>query len=417
VTAACVAASGIATVGVDTDAEVVAGLNRGEPPLVEPQLPELTGDGLRAGMLAFTTNLTALAAADVVWVCYDTPVDEHDRADVGSVTAGVEAIFPYLRDGAIVLVSSQLPVGSVAALERAVAKAVKGRTLDFACSPENLRLGRAIDSFRNPGRIVVGVRTERARAVLSELLGRFCANLIFTSVESAEMTKHALNAWLASSIALTNELAVICERVGADAAEVESGLRGDPRVGAHAYVRAGAAFAGGTLARDVRFLSQLAEQHHVKTPVIASVLASNEAHGVWSIDRLRERLGPLDGRSVAVLGLSYKPGTDAIRRSAALQLVRDLVAAHCAVRAFDPAVRRVPPDIGGDLVLAQDVRQAMHGADAVVIATEWPQFRSLTAEDFTSSMSGNLILDPGRFLSPAIAADPRLTLLSVGRAA
>jgi UDPglucose 6-dehydrogenase len=371
VTAACVAASGIATVGVDTDAEVVAGLNRGEPPLVEPQLPELTGDGLRAGMLAFTTDLTALAAADVVWVCYDTPVDEHDRADVGSVTAGVEAICPYLRDGAIVLVSSQLPVGSVAALERAVAKAVKGRTLDFACSPENLRLGRAIDSFRNPGRIVVGVRTERARAVL------------------------------------TNEFAVICERVGADAAEVESGLRGDPRVGAHAYVRAGAAFAGGTLARDVRFLSQLAEQHHVKTPVIASVLASNEAHGVWSIDRLRERLGPLDGRSVAVLGLSYKPGTDAIRRSAALQLVRDLMAAHCAVRAFDP----------GDLVLAQDVRQAMHRADAVVIATEWPQFRSLTAEDFTSSMSGNLILDPGRFLSPAIAADPRLTLLSVGRAA
>lgn len=417
VTAACVAAAGIATVGVDADSGVIAGLSRGEPPLVEPQLPELIGDGLRAGTLTFTTEVAALAAADVVWVCYDTPVAEDDRADVGGVTAAIEAAFPHLRDGAIVLVSAQLPVGTVAALERAFAPIAQGRNVEFACSPENLRLGRAIGSFREPGRIVLGVRSKRARAVLSELLGRFCPNLIVTSVESAEMTKHALNAWLASSITLTNELAVICEQVGADAAEVEAALRSDPRIGSQAYVRPGAAFAGGTLARDVRFLSQLAEQHHVKALLIGSVLVSNAAHGAWSIERLRERLGPLDGRCVAVLGLSYKPGTDATRRSAALVLVRGLLEARCGVRAFDPAVRRVPPDLARGLVVAADARQALQGADAAVIATEWPQFRSLTAEDFTSSMSGNLILDPGRFLPPAIAADPHLRLLSVGRAA
>ena len=417
VTAACVAASGIATIGVDADAEVIAGLKRGEPPLAEPGLPELIRDGLKTGRLSFTTDVGVLAAADVIWVCHDTPVAEDDHADVGSVTAGIQAALPHVRDGAVVLVSAQLPVGTVAKLEQSFAASAGNRTVDFACSPENLRLGRAIDSFRNPGRIILGTRTPRARAVLSQLLGRFCANLVFTSVESAEMVKHALNAWLASSITLTNELAAICERVGADAAEVESGLRSDPRVGAQAYVRPGAAFAGGTLARDVRFLSQLAEQNHVKAPLIASVLASNEAHGAWSIERLRERLGPLDGRTVAVLGLAYKPGTDALRRSAALRLIRDLIAERCGVRAFDPAVRRLPPEFGRDVVLAQDANQAMEGADAVVIATEWPQFRCLSAEDFVSTMAGNLILDPGRFLAPVIAADARLKLVSVGRAA
>jgi UDPglucose 6-dehydrogenase len=417
VTAACVAAAGIQTVGVDGDPQVIAALRRSEPPVFEPRLAELISHGLEAGTLSFAADPAALASADVVWICHDTPIDGDDRADISGVCASIESAFPHLRDGAIVLVSAQLPIGTVSNLERAFARTADGRSVEFACSPENLRLGLAVESFRNPSRIVVGLRSSRAREVLSALLGRFCNNLIFTSVESAEMAKHALNAMLAASITITNELAVICERVGADAAEVESALRSDPRIGAHAYVRPGAAFAGGTLARDVRLLSELAGHHHVHAPLIGSVIPSNEAHRAWMIDKLLERLGTLKSRTVAVLGLSSKPGTDVIRRSAAVMLLRALIAEGADVCVFDPVVRSLPPELERNLRVAVDARAAMEGAEAVVIATEWPQFRSLTAEDFRSTMSGNLIIDPGRFLTQAIAAGPGLQLLSVGRAA
>jgi UDPglucose 6-dehydrogenase len=245
---------------------------------------------------------------------------------VARVVGQIEGIFPHLRDRAVVLVSAQLPVGTVAALEAAFARSGGRRTVDFACSPENLRLGRAIHAFRNPGRIVIGVRNDRARQTLSPLLERLCDTLIWTRVESAEMAKHALNAFLASAITLTNELAVICEQVGAEAAEVEAALRSDPRIGTEAYVRAGPAFGGGTLARDIRYLLDLAQTTGLKAPLIASIIASNDAHRAWMLDTLHARLGSLRARKLAVLGLAYKPGTDATRRSAAVELVRQLIA-------------------------------------------------------------------------------------------
>jgi UDPglucose 6-dehydrogenase len=416
VTAACLAAAGITTVAVDADPQVVAGLNRGEPPLFEPQLAELVREGMEKGTLVFTSELAALAAVDIVWVCYDTPVDEGDRADVARVVGQIEAIFPHLRDRAVVLVSAQLPVGTVAALERAFERGAGRRTVDFACSPENLRLGRAIRAFRDPGRIVIGVRNDRARRALSPLLARLCDTLIWTKVESAEMTKHALNAFLASAITLTNELAVICEQVGADAAELEGALRSDPRIGAEAYVRAGPAFGGGTLARDVRYLLGLAETRGLNVPLIASVIASNDAHRAWMLDTLHARLGLLRSRKLAVLGLAYKPGTDAIRRSPAVELVRQLIAESAQVSAFDPMVQAPPSDIAAQLTLAPTAPGAMRGAAAVVIATEWPQFRTLTAEDFVTNMDGNLVVDPGRFLAPTLAHDPRLKVVSIGSA-
>jgi UDPglucose 6-dehydrogenase len=416
VTAACLAAAGIATVAVDADPQVVAALNRGEPPLFEPQLAELVREGVEKGTLAFTNELSALAAVDIVWVCHDTPVDEDDRADVAHVVGQIEAIFPHLRDRAVVLVSAQLPVGTVAALERAFAFCAGPRTVDFACSPENLRLGRAIAAFRNPGRIVIGVRNDRTRQVLSPLLARLCDTLIWTSVESAEMAKHALNTFLASAITLTNELAVICEHVGADATEVEAALRSDPRIGENAYVKPGPAFGGGTLARDIRYLLGLAGARGLKVPLIASVLPGNDAHRTWMLDTLRARLGSLRARKLAVLGLAYKPGTGAIRRSPAVELVRQLIAENAQVSAFDPMVQASPSDIAAQLTLAPTAPGAMMGAAAVVIATEWPQFRTLTAEDFVTSMDGNLIVDPGRFLASALAHDPRLKLVSIGSA-
>ncbi len=414
VTAACAAAAGIDTIGIDDDAAVVAKLRQGRAPLFEPELDALIAQGLGAGVLAFTTDRGAVRDCDVVWVCIDTPVDEDDNADPDFVVREVAMLFPHLRRDAVVLVSAQLPVGTVAELEQRFSRVADGRNVSFACSPENLRLGAAIAAFRSPARIVVGVRDERARAVLTPLLGRFCDNLIWTSVESAEMVKHAVNAFLAVSIAFTNELATLCERAGADAGEVEQALRSEPRIGRQAYVRAGPAFGGGTLARDVRFLEALAQREGVDVPLLAGVRPSNLGHRGWSLRQLRAALSPLAGRTIGVLGLAYKPGTDALRRSTAIELCRALVEEGAAVRAFDPAVRGLPADLG-KIVLVPDMAAVADGADAVVLATEWPEFRALSPAVIASRMTGRLVVDAGRFLGATLADDSRLDYRSVGR--
>jgi UDPglucose 6-dehydrogenase len=414
VTAACVADAGLSTIGIDSDPKVIGKLRIGEPPLYEPGLTELVQQGLSSGRLSFTTEASAVADADVVWVCHDTPVDEDDHADIGAVFRGVEAIFPHLKNGAVVLASAQLPVGTVARLEQSFATQANGRQVDFACSPENLRLGRALEIFRNPGRIVVGIRRERTVDKLAPLLSKFCQNLIWMSVESAEMVKHALNAFLALSITFTNELANIAEQVGANASDIEKALRSDPRIGPNAYVKAGPAFAGGTLARDVQFLSDIAEREKLEAPLIGNIIASNRAHGQWSINQLRRRLGPLAGKTIAVLGLSYKAGTDAIRRSPSIELLRNLLADGATARVYDPAVRKLPEEFRSGVIIADDAKGAIAGAVAVVVATEWPQFRELVGEDFASAMKGHLVLDPGAFLSPTVRKDATLTVVSIG---
>lgn len=416
VTAACVAEAGHEVAALDTDGGIVNRLREGVPPLFEPGLAELLMQGQAGGNLTFTTDLSAVAGADVVWVCHDTPVDEDDHADVAHVVDQVRTTFPYLRDGTVVLVSAQLPVGTIAMMERALREEASSRTVDFACSPENLRLGRALDIFRNPGRIVVGVRDQRARDVLEPLLGGFCDTLIWTSIESTEMTKHALNAFLAVSVTFTNEIAAICEQVGADAAEVEKALRSDPRVGPNAYVRPGPAFGGGTLARDIQILSQIAQRVQVEAPLIASVIPSNRAHRQWAIKQLRRRLRPLKGCRIAVLGLAYKPGTDAIRRSASIELLGELVEEGAEVSAFDPAVRQLPPRFENKVRLAPDVASALSGAACVVIATEWPEFRALAPAALSGVADGCLVLDPSRHLDPAVAKDEHLTVISIGTA-
>ena len=414
VTAACTAAAGVPTIGIDLDRDRIAKLAAGEPPLYEPGLADLTRSGIEARTLTFTADVASVSDADIVWVCHDTPVDEEDRADTEAVRRQVEMLFAHLKDGAVVLVSAQLPVGSVAALERAFAPQANGRTVSFACSPENLRLGKAIEVFQNPGRIIIGVRDDRVREVLEPLLAKLCPSLIWMSVESAEMVKHGLNSFLAMSVTFANEIATVCERVGADASEVEKGLKSDPRIGAGAYVRPGPAFAGGTLARDVNFLRTLAAKYDLTLPVIDGIYASNRAHGQWAYRQLSHKFQPLSGRTIGVLGLAYKPGTSALRRSPSVELIQALLKDGARVQAFDPHVSALPDEMKS-VRLCKDARSVANGADALVVANESPEFRTLSTDDIASVMTGRIVVDPGRFLAAAFGADPRLSLISVGR--
>lgn len=414
VTAACLAAEGIDVIGLDDDASVIDRLSRGVPPLHEPDLAELVGAGTESGRLRFATDPGVCRDADVVWVTFDVPVDDEDRSDVAFVTTRVESLFPYLADGAVVLVSAQLPVGTTRALSRAFRDRAEGRRVSFAYSPENLRLGGAIEAFRRPERIVLGVDDERARRVLTELLGHFCDRIQIVSIESAEMTKHALNTWLAISVTFANEIGSLCERVGADALEVEEALRSEPRVGRRATIRPGAAFAGGTLARDVATLARIGTREGLATPLLSAILPSNDAHRGWALRRLRTALGSLAGRRIAVLGLAYKPGTDALRRSVAIELCRGLLAEGAEVRACDPVVRHLPPIDGCEVSVSTRAEDVLADADAAVVATEWPEFRTLAAETFRMRMKRALVLDAGGFLS-ALRGTPGVEHLVVGR--
>ncbi len=409
VTAAC-CAKHFNVVGLDFDAANVAQLNQGQAPLLEPGLIELLATGLAAKKLSFTTDAkTACENADVLWLTYDTPVNDSDESDVDFVLGNLRIALPHLPKGALVLVSAQLPVATCARLEKEFPQ------FHFACSPENLRLGKAIDAFEKAERAIVGIRSDAKKELLQELFKPFAAQAIFMRTESAEMVKHALNSFLALSITFINEVARLCEHTGADAREVSLGLKTEARIGMKSYLGPGGPFAGGTLARDVVTLSKLAEAKGEKISVIPAIKQSNDLHRGWAFRRLQARLGDLRGKRISVLGLTYTPNTDTLRRSAAVELCQQFLAAGAQVSAFDPAVTALPPELNS-LVLATDVFAALTGADAVAVCTEWPQFRQADWARIIPQMRSPVFVDANRFLEKELKTVPGVEHLSVGRA-
>jgi UDPglucose 6-dehydrogenase len=415
VIAACLAER-FATVGVDPDPRTVAGLNEGKAPIAEPGLDALIQTDLSSGRLRFTENLReAVEGADIVWIAFDTPVNEDDEADARFVETQIASAFPYLRSGSLVLISSQLPIGSTRRIARAYRDRYPEGDVHFAYSPENLRLGKAIQVFRKPERIVVGVDEPEERVRIGTLLAPFCENIIWMSIESAEMTKHALNAFLANSIVFINEIAALCEQTGADAGQVSQGLKSDERIGPRAYLGAGGAFAGGTLARDVSFLTKAATELGLNAPLLHSIRESNDLHKNWPRRTLEFLLGSLERKTVAVLGLTYKPGTDTLRRSAAVELCVWLYGRQASVRAFDPAVKCLPEELGRHIQLQTSAIEALKGADAAVVATEWPDFRELRAADLIGGMKTPIVVDANRFLAKSLEGAPPLRYVAVGQ--
>jgi UDPglucose 6-dehydrogenase len=419
VTAACLADAGYQVLAVDPDAHLVEELARARPPVSEPGLSELILNN--SGRLRFSVQQQALAEASCVWVTFDTPVDEDDRADVESVLSIATSSLAHLASDTLVIVSSQLPVGSIAQLQ-ARCTALRGADdLRFVCIPENLRLGSALDCFRAPERIVAGVRTERDRRELAELLAPFITEVQWMRVESAEMTKHALNGFLATSIAFMNELAAICESVGADAAEVARGLKSERRIGPRAYLEPGDAFAGGTLARDIGFLRELAQRHELPAHLTSGVASANATHRRWTQRKLRELLcepgsgeESLAGRAVAIWGLTYKPGTDTLRRSSAVELCHWLHQRGASIRAHDPAVTALPSALNAKALLCSTPLEAAAGADALVLCTAWPEYRDVPIDELLGALAQPTIIDPSGWLRERLAGRRDAAHIRVG---
>lgn len=411
VTAACAAGAGNRVVALDLDERVVDALRRGEPPIHEPGLRELIATEVEAKRLSFTTDgSSALAGVELLWVTFDTPVNEQDEADVEFVRHRLHQIAPHVSPGTIVLISSQVPVG----FTRGLADSDWAKQLPFAYSPENLRLGKAIEAFRNPERVIVGTSDDSIPAKLTELFAPFTTRIESMSLESAEMTKHAINAFLATSVTFANELARLCEKVGADAKEVERGLKSEGRIGPKAYLSPGSAFSGGTLARDLRFLAGFGRRYDVATPLLDGILASNETHKSWTRDQVSRLLVGVAHPVVAVLGLTYKPGTDTLRRSASIELCQWMRQQGYRVKAHDPAVRELPEELRLDIELCQSPRQALTGADLAVISTQWPDYGGLSADDLLKTMRRPTLIDPNWFLARALRDARQIHYIATG---
>lgn len=416
VTAACLSSGGHQVTGLDSDESIVEKLTQGITPIFEPGLDDLFKKGFATVSLKFSaTSSEALDGAELVWVTYDTPVDEEDQADVKFVFDKVEQIFPHLEEGTLVLISSQLPVGSTRQLMKSYARMYPERNVHFAYSPENLRLGKAIEVFTKPDRVVVGCETDMTRKLIEKVFAPFSPRFEWMTIESAEMTKHALNAFLATSVTFINEIAALCEQVGGDAKQVERGLKSDARIGEKAYLGPGSAFSGGTLARDVQFLQDLGLSRKVETPLISGVSRSNHLHKRWAFQRLNQILGSLNGKKIAVWGLAYKAGTDTLRRSGALENALDMAGKGAQIFAFDPLIKSLSEDVRGRLILGSSLAETLQDAHALVVFNSWPEIRELDADFFISKMKNPLVLDANRYLSFKLESVEKLQYIAVGK--
>jgi UDPglucose 6-dehydrogenase len=414
VISACLAKLGHTVVGLDFNKDCITYFQNAKAPVSEPGLNELIHENIRRKTLSFTSEPEiALAKIDVLWVGFDTPVDEKDNADFSLIVKNFEKISKLVPDQTKIIVSSQVPVGFTRYLQNEFQIKYPGKKVYFAYSPENLRLGKSLKTFLEPDRIIIGVNSDEKEKFLP-VFTTISDRLEWMSIESAEMTKHAINAFLATSICFANELATLCERVGANANDVERGLKTEERIGPKAYLTPGNAFSGGTLARDVRFLQNIGKKNLLPLYLINSVLESNDFHKTWIQRKCKEILGDLNGKRITVLGLTYKPGTNTLRRSMSVELCEWIKDQGAEVTAFDPAIHELPQDLLAVISLSADLARSVETADCIIVATKWPDFQKIDT-DIITMMRKKTIIDPSGCMEVLLGNVHTIEYFAVGR--
>jgi UDPglucose 6-dehydrogenase len=422
VSGACFSEFGVSVSCVDQDAAKIAGLRRGEMPIYEPGLAALVAANVAAGRLSFTTDLAAaVAGADAVFIAVGTPSRRGDgHADLSYVFAAAEAIGRALRGPAVVVTKSTVPVGTgyqVAAILRGTG--AKGG-VEVAANPEFLREGSAIADFMRPDRVVIGADSERARVVLRQLyrpLYLIETPMLFTDVATAELIKYAANAFLATKVTFINEIADLCETLGADVQDVARGIGLDGRIG-RKFLHAGPGFGGSCFPKDCRALLRTAGEAGGGLAIVETVLRVNEARKRRMADKIAAACGgSLAGKSLAVLGLTFKPNTDDMRDAPSLEILPRLIAAGARIRAFDPEGMDEARKLMPELVYCRDAYQTMEGADALILLTEWNEFRGLDLGRVRDLLASPLVIDLRNIYQPQEMAAVGFSYLSIGRPA
>jgi len=413
VTAACLAELGHHVVCRDIAPERVAMLQRGEVPIHEPGVPELLQRN--AERLTFTLDMEdVFRDARIAIICVDTPPTASGDADLSRVEAVIAAL-PASAEGAVLVMKSTVPVGTGNRV-RSELDARGRQDVGYVSNPEFLREGSAVADFRQPDRVVVGGDRPEDVERVARLYQDLNAPILTTDIASAEMIKLASNAFLATKISFVNEIANVCERVGADVEEVARGMGMDSRIG-QSFLRPGIGYGGSCFPKDVTALKQLAGNTGYSFQLLASVIEVNELQKRRVIGKLQDRLGSLRGRRVALLGLAFKPHTDDMREASSIVLASRLIAEGASVVAFDPvAAERARGVLPESVEIAGSMLAAVTDADAVVIVTEWPEFRAVLSAEVHAAMRGPLIVDGRNLLDPNEAVAAGFTYVPIGRA-
>ena len=416
VVSACLADAGYLVIGVDRDHEKVDKLNQGIAPLYEPGLDQLLRRNVELKRLGFTTDLkSAVKNVRYVFITFDTPVDARDEVDISEVFDTCRDLAEDLENDSIIVVSSQVPVGTCDEIKSAIRERNRSLEFDVAYSPENLRLGQAIECFRNPDRIVIGADRDSTLDRVEQLFSVIPAPKLRMGLRSAEMTKHALNTFLATSISFINEIANICDEVGADAMEVSEGLSTDQRIGKKAPLHPGLGFSGGHLARDLKVLKGLGGKFGYETHLIDGVLKVNEEQTKSVVRKLEGILGSLRGLSIGVLGLTYKPGTSTLHRSAALEIIGDLVGKGAIVKAHDPRAALEEIKLHKEFKFCKGPYEVAESSDALVMVTEWPEYRQLDFDLIRTRMKRPIIFDAKNMMDDKLLVKKGFSYFGIGR--
>jgi UDPglucose 6-dehydrogenase len=399
VSAACFAQAGHQVSSVDIDARKISGLQSGRMPIYEPGLAEILADKKVIRRLRFTSDApAAVSTAEIVFLAVGTPTRASDgHADLSQVFAAVEGISQDLRPGAIVTTKSTVPVGTGDEIHNLLRSLRPDLDIDVASNPEFLRAGSALDDFVRPDRVVIGASCDRAAAVLTHLyrsVGIARSQILVTDLRSAELIKYAANGFLATKIAFINEISDLCEKVNARIGDVAKGIGLDRRIGAQ-YLEPGPGFGGSCFPKDARALAKIGEDHEAPMRIIEAVLASNEARKRSMARKIARAHGDrLRGKTVSLLGLSFKAETDDMRESVSIPLAQALVDAGCSLQAYDPVANRsaravLPTSVN----YCASALEAAEGADIVVVVTEWSEFRELDLARLKAAVRRPLIID------------------------
>jgi UDPglucose 6-dehydrogenase len=420
VSGACFSEFGVSVVCVDKEEAKIARLRRGEMPIYEPGLESLVAANVAAGRLSFTTELKpAIAGADAVFIAVGTPSRRGDgHADLSYVFAAAEEIGGALTDYTVVVTKSTVPVGTGRQVAAILRRVCSGGQFDVASNPEFLREGSAIEDFMRPDRVVIGADSERAQAVMRQLyrpLYLIETPMLFTDIETAELIKYAANAFLATKITFINEIADLCERVGGDVQDVAKGIGLDGRIG-RKFLHAGPGFGGSCFPKDCRALVRTAHEAEAPLSIVETVVQANEARKRRMADKIIAACGgTLAGKTIAVLGLTFKPNTDDMRDAPSIEVLPRLAAAGAAIRAFDPEGMIEAQKLMPNLTYCNDAYETMVGAEALVLLTEWNEFRGLDLVRVGQLLVNPLVIDLRNIYQPQEMAAAGLCYISVGR--
>ncbi|MEW6682091.1 MAG: UDP-glucose/GDP-mannose dehydrogenase family protein [Nitrospirota bacterium] len=419
VTGACFAEFGVSVICVDADSAKVDRLRRGEVPIYEPGLSELVQKGVREGRLSFTTDTAeAVRQSLVIFIAVGTPPRGDGSADLSAVETVAETIARHMNGYKVIVTKSTVPVGTGDRLRAIIGKSQTERVnFDVASNPEFLREGAAIEDFMRPNRVVIGAESDHAVAILRDLyrpLYLIETPIVITDIATAEMIKYASNAFLATKVSFINEIANLCERVGADVHQVARAMGLDGRIGSK-FLHPGPGYGGSCFPKDVVALLALAKRNEYDFHILSAVDAANHRHRDLMIAKIQRAVGNLSGTTLACLGLSFKPNTDDIREAPALTILPALQKLGASIRAYDPAAMAHAQAALPGVALCADPYETMTGCDAVILMTEWNQFRNLDLERVKTLLRRPTFIDLRNVYDPRRMKELGFTYVGVGR--